>query len=470
MQIKFNDFRKGINRKISDNLLALNEARMSYNFDFSGGSLRSHLPFQPEFSDILTASASSEDFTGGENGVQSGSIFYFRKYDFETQKDASKLVYVSPSFNFFYLDIGAGATSFLSLGITFTSSPVAINYRLDSEDVIIFSSPTDNMVVWDGVNEPEVVIDAPKITSMCLHSERLFTTTSGSSDEVWFSDDLDPTNWSVSLLDAGFIQLVDERGGANKVISYNGYVYIFRDRGISRLSASGAQEDFYLSHLFVSSGEIYDKTIALCGDRIIFVASDGVYCFNGTDTTKILEDMGEIIKPSSDSVAEFYNGKYYLSCHIDFDDDIYNDSDTKNNALFEYDITSGEYVIYRGLSIQSMTTIEDNGNHKLILLNNGGDILLSKSESMADCYAGFMLGLYDFGEPSKSKVVRKVKAYLAGKGEASLVLYNHEGEETLIRLEEHTNCVPVIFSGKSIGFKICSTGEVEISDIEIDVY
>lgn len=470
MQIKFNDFRRGINRKLSDNLLALNEARMCYNFDFSGGSLKSSFPFQPEFGDILTNIGAVEDFTGKVSVAQGGSVFYFRKYDFVSQKDASKLIYVSPSFDFFYLDIMAETPSFVSLGVTFTSSPVAINYRLDSEDVIIFCSPTDNMVVWDGVGEPEVVIDAPKITSMCLHSERLFATTSGSSDEVWFSDDLDPTNWSVSLLDAGFIQLADERGGANKVISYNGYVYIFRDRGISRLSASGAQEDFYLSHLFVSSGEIYDKTVALCGDRIIFVASDGVYCFNGTDTIKILEDMGEIINPSSDSVAEFYNGKYYLACHIDFDDEVYSDSDIQNNALFEYDIASGEYMIYRGLCVQSMTTIEDCGKHKLILLNNGSDIFLSKSNQQSDCFAGFTLAPYDFGEPAKSKVVRKVKAYLSGKGKAKVILYNPEGEESVIELQEHTNCIPIIFNGRSIGLKFHSANDVEISDIEIDVY
>ena len=270
MKIKFNDFRRGINRKNSDNLIALSEAKNCCNFDFSGGSLKTSFPFEPCFEGFLTSEVISEEFTEEGKNLAGGAIFYFKKFDFDEGKDASKLVLVTPKLNTFYLPLGESDANFVPLGIRFSSLPSAINYRLDSEDVIIFSSPTDNMVVWNGESEPEIIIDAPKITSMCLHNERLFATTDDGLNTVWFSDDLDPTNWSVSLVDAGFIQLADERGAPKKVISFNGYVYIFREKGISRLSASGGQEEFYLSHLFVSSGKIYDKTICLCGDKEIF--------------------------------------------------------------------------------------------------------------------------------------------------------------------------------------------------------
>ena len=181
MKIKFNDFRRGINSKLSDNLVGLTEAKIAYNFDHIGGSLKSELPFQAEFCNYLANSMQDEYFIGADNDVSGGSIFYFKKYDFDSNKDASKLIFVNNNFQFFYLNLDGSSEKFEPLDITFTSSPLAINYRLDSEDVIIFSSPTDNMVVWNGVSEPEIVIDAPKITSMCLHSERLFATTSGSS-------------------------------------------------------------------------------------------------------------------------------------------------------------------------------------------------------------------------------------------------------------------------------------------------
>ena len=477
MKMKFNDFRRGVNRKLSDNLIALSEAKISYNFDFSGGSLKAGLSFQAEFGQELTNSASIDSFIASEKGLQGGSIFYFKKYDFESGKDASKLIYVTPEFKFFYLPLDGSSDSFIPLGLEFSSRPQGICYRLNSVDVIIFSSPTDNMVVWDGVGEPEIVVDAPKITSMCLHSERLFATTSGSADEVWFSDDLDPTNWSISLNDAGFIQLADERGEARKVISYNGYVYIFRDKGISRLSASGAQEDFYLSHLFVSSGKIYDKTIALCGDRILFVASDGLYAFNGSDTVKILEDVSPLIMPSSESEAVFYNGRYYLTCHIDFEDEVYRDGEKTNNAVFALDISTNEYVIYRGLSVQSMAVIERLGKYNLVLLNDASEgqsveenMLLVDSDTSLECKARYATGLYDFGEPSARKVVRKVMGYVKNGESVLVTIFNESGEAVSVNLEEHTNLIPVMIDGKSIGFIIDAIENVELESLQVEVF
>ncbi|MBP3630234.1 MAG: hypothetical protein J6J23_01960 [Clostridia bacterium] len=475
MKIKFNDFRRGINSKTSDNLVGLTEAKIAYNFDHIGGSLKSELPFRAEFCDYLANSMQDEYFIGADNDVSGGSIFYFKKYDFDNNKDASKLIFVNNNFQFFYLNLDGSSEKFEPLDITFTSSPLAINYRLDSEDVIIFSSPTDNMVVWNGVSEPEIVIDAPKITSMCLHSERLFATTSGSSDEVWFSDDLDPTNWSVSLVDAGFIQLADERGDANKVVSYNGYVYIFRDQGISRLSASGAQEEFYLSHLFVSSGKIFDKTIALCGDRIIFVASDGIYAFNGTETTKILDDIDGLVKPSEESQSVFFNGKYYLTCHIDFNDEAYNDADIQNNALFVMDVTTKEYTIFRGLNVVSMTVICANGEYKLVLLNNGKkedleNCLVVNSDESLDCSAKYITGLYDFLEPSKKKVVRKVVVKLKSGEQVIVKLFNEANEMLKVEIDKSNIAVPVVFEGYSIGFSIeCGAG-VELESVYLEVF
>ena len=475
MKIKFDDFRRGINRKNGDNLIGLKEAKMCYNFDFSGGDLKSSLPFRGEFSGKIGEEGSDDDFTGAESDFCGGAIFYFKKFDFESNIDASKLIYVSPTHKFFYLNLYESDAKFVPLDINFTSKPSAVNYRLDSEDVIIFSSPTDNMVVWDGVSEPQVVVDAPKITSMCLHSERLFATTSGASSEVWFSDDLDPTNWSVSLNDAGFIQLADERGEAKKVVSYNGYVYIFREQGISRLSASGGQEEFFLSHLFVSSGKIFGKTIALCGDKIVFVASDGIYLFNGSDTTKILEDTGGLIEVSQNSSAVYFNGKYYLSCHIDFGDDNYDDTDTECNAIFVLDAESREYFIYRGISAQSMAVVKMREDYKLVLLNGASDgslenmFLVNSDESMP-CRAKYITGLYDFGEASTFKTVRKVVAGLKSGESATIQVFNEEGEAVSVEVEVGTNLTPIIISGKSFGFCIEADEGVVFESLLLEVF
>ncbi len=476
MKIKFNDFRKGINRKNSDNLVALSEAKNCYNFDFSGGMLKGCFPFEACFGAILAESGLSEEFTDSEKVLEGGAIFYYKKFDFDQQKDASKLILVTPKLNTFYLNLTDNTQNFVSLGVQFTSLPSAINYRLDSEDVIIFSSPTDNMVLWNGVGEAEIVIDAPKITSMCLHSERLFATTDDGSNTVWFSDDLDPTNWSISLVDAGFIQLADERGKPIKVVSFNGYVYIFRDKGISRLTASGAQEEFYLSHLFVSSGKIYEKTICLCGDKIIFLASDGIYSFNGSETTKILGDLSDLVKPAENSTAVFFDGKYYLSAHIDFEDSAFEDSERDVNALFILDAESREYSIQRGISVSSMVVADEEREHKLYFLNDfmaeseeNRFAVLNKKQLISPL-SKYKTGLYDFGEPSKKKTVRKVIVCKAGEGELEVKVFSEQGKAELVKIVEDFSSQPILFSGKAIGFEVTAKGEIELQNLTFEIY
>lgn len=105
-------------------------------------------------------------------------------------------------------------------GITLTSPPQAVNYTLYGKDVVLICSPTDNMVVWDGENDAYFVENSPKITSMTMHYERLFATTSTDKYTLYFSDDLDPTNWNENITEGGFIQMLDERGELLKVISF----------------------------------------------------------------------------------------------------------------------------------------------------------------------------------------------------------------------------------------------------------
>ena len=110
---------------------------------------------------------------------------------------------------------------------------------------------------------------------MCVHGERLFLTDSSNHNSLWFSDDFDPTNWNVSLSEAGFIDMIGEKGRLLKVISFGGYIYVFRSYGITRVTAYGNQKSFSVADLFVSSGKIRGESITVCGDCVLFFASDG---------------------------------------------------------------------------------------------------------------------------------------------------------------------------------------------------
>ena len=158
-------------------------------------------------------------------------------------------------------------------GITARGTVSAADYRLYGTDVSLICSSVDGMAVYDG-ETARMVESSPKITSMALHYERLFVTSADAVTSVRFSDDLDPTNWSQSLDSGGFVELADGYGKSNKVVAFLNYVYIFRDYGISRMIAYADQSEFSVSNLYVSAGRIYPSSVAVCGDKVIFL-SDG---------------------------------------------------------------------------------------------------------------------------------------------------------------------------------------------------
>lgn len=227
--------------------------------------------------------------------------------------------------------------------VRFSAPPIAVNYRLYGGDVVLICSGKDKMAVYDG-DGIRSIDPSPKITSMALHYERLFVTTANEPDCVRFSDDLDPTNWAEGLDSGGFVTLSDGYGKCNKVVAFLNYVYVFRDFGISRMIAYADQTEFSVSNLYVSSGRIYSGSVTVCGDRIIFLASDGLYVFDGLSTTKILRRLGGLTEYKETATGAYFDGKYYLA---------YSKKGGENDSLLVYDISQKTAELSGGCSISS---------------------------------------------------------------------------------------------------------------------
>lgn len=324
------NFLSGINSAYDQSILSNGIAASCYNFDFTSGALKGC----PGFENI---------------GINADSIWTYR-----TGSGKKYLMY-SYAGDVFYRD-ESGVEKRLE-GIKLTGVPKAIGYRLYGEDVALICSPTDNMVVWNGVDEAYYVASSPLITSMAMHFERLFVTTSDEVNTLWFSDDLDPTNWNTDMSEGGFIELVDERGALIKAISFLNYVYIFRERGISRLTAYADQTEFSVSNLFVTGGEIYPGSIALCGDKVIFASSDGLFMFDGMTTTRILGNLDGLLQPDGNSVAAYHDGKYYLALKAKFDDNDGFEGEFVNNAVLIYG--DNGYTLMRGYDVSDFYSSGD---------------------------------------------------------------------------------------------------------------
>lgn len=323
-RININNFLSGINTAKDESVLSQNVASQCYNFEFTSGALKGTKGFIPQ--NIEANSVWTAKLVGGTFLMycRDGEIFYRRGDEAEKKLE----------------------------GIKLTGVPKAIGYRLYGEDVVLICSPTDNMVVWNGLDDAYYVATSPLITSMALHYERMFVTTSDEKNTLWFSDDLDPTNWNTEMSEGGFIELADERGALIRAVEFLNYVYIFREKGISRLTAYADQSEFSVSHLYVTGGTIYPGSIALCGDRVFFASSDGIFEFDGLGTRRILGNLDGFLRPDENSVAAYHDGKYYLALRADFKDTEGFETEYLNNALLIYG--DDGYTILRGYDISAL--------------------------------------------------------------------------------------------------------------------
>ena len=342
--IRLNSFLRGVDSVNDDLVSSPNSAKECFNFDVSTGaliplrgfSLLEVKPFAQFWAVFQNSGYSIIDGKKFYSAVLVNNDGVLMGYDFNENGSRGEL-YEAP------FD-----------GFRFTSIPQMLEYKKNGEDAMLFSSPTDGLVVWSGgTSSPQKIENAPMITSMALHSERLFVTIADRTDKVWFSQVLEPTNWDIALDGAGYIGFSDVRGECEKVIAFGGYVYVFRSYGISRIRADGEQTEFVVEHVYTSGSKIYPTSITLCSNRIIFASNDGLFAFNGSTVTRILPSVTPMLDFTENSVSTFFRGKVYIACNLN---DIKYVGCEKgkfiNNCMLVYDIYSDKYVLYRGIDVR----------------------------------------------------------------------------------------------------------------------
>ncbi len=349
----------GVDVKHDQSVIDFSTATLCYNFDITSGALRdgygiTEHPAVPKDAD---------------------RYFVYRYYNEDAGANVDQYIYRIPSSGYYRVyDSYTGEERYLT-GKVLPPSVHMINYRLDSKDVLLISAEGNKLMYWDGVRV-RTCENTPMISSMALHYERLFVTSREDPTKVFFSDDLDPTNFTIGTDAGGFIELLDERGEMNMVMSFAGYVYIFRDHGISRVTAYADQAEFSVTNLFVSAGRIYPDSISRCGDRILFLASDGIYAFDGYTCVRILSVLDGLIADGAVAASAFFDGKYYLSCRMNFSDGgsvgCENDGEYGANGLLVYDTATGSYSISRGLDIDFMNAVTYDGEDLFVAHDSNG--------------------------------------------------------------------------------------------------
>lgn len=463
-RVTLSDFSGGLSALREERLLPMRFATECYNFESGSGALSGKTGFTKLYTH---AGGVTKAYT--TTGLNKAA-FLFRRYDYEAEKQADLIVVQSATgYMYAYETVRSGSRA---LNLYFSQIPETACYRLNGEDVFLMSTEREGLYVWDGVNDPYAVEDAPSITSMCVHYERLFVTTGGDRSSVWFSDDFDVTNWNVSSDEGGFIQLADEGGPSNRVVSFADYVYVFRSNGIARLTAYAEQETFRVSKVYAGAGCIYPQSVAVCGDRILFMASDGLYAFDGWNAVRIAKGLDGLFDVRySKFYAAYQNGSYYLCCKLKGENP-FGGAVTDNNSMVRYHLESKSVLIYRGTVFSHVSALnfakESFAVFGLPKLT-GCNYLCT--EGVDGTFAGKEVEKLwrtpdtDLNLPDKVKTVRYLFVYADGPAEVKIS--SERGSKTVKFTGDGLERRPVNLRGRSFTFEFRCTGDATISKPEI---
>lgn len=369
--VTINSFSGGMNGEDDECVRQLGYSELSYNFNVADGALK-----DGEGISTFNLGIESVFIPGTAKPLK---IYYYKRYDYDADKRDDKfLCYCSDGYMYYFNLYGSTFPAFTRLNnLIFTSEPTAINYNYNGNDVLLISSVTDGLKILNGL-EVTTVDGAPDITSACVHNERIFATTGKQGTSLWFSDDFDPTNWNVSLDEAGFINMVDSRGDMLKVVSFGGYLYVFRSYGIARVNAVADQTEFSVANVYTSQGKIYGKSVTTCASDIIYLAEDGFYRFNGVSNYRVLKGYDKYLKNIDNSNAEgvFTEGKLYVRLNMRIDKDI-------ETVILVYKLDDkSSYLIY-GSRILSLGSAEGEVRYAVCVRDDSSELYMLDNSGCA---------------------------------------------------------------------------------------
>lgn len=307
---------------------------------------------------LLPTSAAGADVQFNTNATAVLGAWQFTWYDNTDNVDKYYIYYINESKQLKYINI-LGKKSIYQTGITLNSAtPSCATFRINNDnDMIFFSSPSDDTVGHGGSGK-QVFDNIPKFISACWHGPYLFLITTGAANKLMYSTSkIDIWNDD----NTAEVAIPDLRGGMKKIISVNDYLYLFYEYGVVKLSLYSVGAKVSYSHIFSSTAQIYENTIAKCGNSVYFLTTEGLFALENGQVKRMDKQPRFIKEKNSTACAECFDGKYFLACVCDFGDSkkigIENQTYT-NNAIIVFDAATQKYSYTRGIDIQSFFLIK----------------------------------------------------------------------------------------------------------------
>ena len=335
---KIPNFAGGLNQSADDSVLSVNQSRNAQNVDVASGTLKTIDGYSKY---IATA-------------APAGITRLMKFYKNNTTTGAVTSYLLAATATAIYNWTGSAWTA-LATGLT-SGDWDFLNYQIAMTDVVIMGNGADVMKKWDGTTFANLGGTPPVAKSIALHAERLWATgVKAAPNSVYYSDDLNPENWTIAEDGAGVIDVPTWDGGVCLGISnIFSDVVVFKTNNIHRIM--GTYPAVYeVKQVYSAVGAIAEKTIVSGGDKAFFLSKDGLYYYNGVSAYPLLGDTAKdiVINPSYAKNAVSIIYKNVLYCAFP------EGASTTNNAVFVYDLLNKTLMIWRGIAVTDFMEYED---------------------------------------------------------------------------------------------------------------
>lgn len=216
--------------------------------------------------------------------------------------------YVDPSSTFWLLSVSSntiyksndgGATNSVGtsgLGITATTRFQTAN----AFGKVYFVSPSTNVITFNGTAFAQNT-DAPLGDAVGFFADRIWI---GQNSTLYGSRVADDTDWTdngVDDADAISFTIRNNDGyQIRAVVPFGPDLLVFKDYSIDRLVLNSDGLTFSLLPVTSSLGTTYPETVKVTDNRVVWLAHDGVYAYNGSTIKRISEN----IQPTFEGLAQ----------------------------------------------------------------------------------------------------------------------------------------------------------------------
>lgn len=467
--LTFSIFESGVSSDADDSISKPTECKNFYNLTYNDGALKTGLGFKDlEVPTSVTDLKTTSVFDISAKVTKVSAIYLEKMFSEAYDMYVNQIMVLDSDFKVYGLPLLNLRNNYMvTRSDKLTAKPIfCTEYRVSNSDVVIFFTKNETAISGQTINA--VCANVPPMISCVVHYGNFFGIKNDSKNTLIYTKNTDLRKWTENET-TSTIEFLDNRGVFIKLVAFNDYVYLFREKGITKISIYTSKEDFSVTHLYTSSSRIFENSICVCGDKVFFMTRDGLYSFNGTTVTKICEKYDKYFKnlDNSNCSSACLDGKYYIATRCDF-----NDGETVgceanegfvNNVLFEVDLKNFELNLLRGVDIINILSVDCPYLSKLCACFNDkaqkiGELCFNGKDFLTNNKKAWQSYATDLGYNAKRKKLKEL--ILTTKYNCEIEIISDEETKTYsFSGSDAEQRLAICVSGKTFQFKFKTDAE-----------